>query len=90
VLLAAAVPTTATGDWADASVIMLVIVVNTSMGVVRPVEQPAAGREIRGSGAGTVNVDPPDPAGDQEARIKCVADAGAGSPRNSSTGVPCG
>src|SRR5215470_9886442 len=37
VLLAAAVLTTATGDWTDASVIMLVIVVNTSAGVIQEV-----------------------------------------------------
>ena len=38
VLLAAAVLTIATGDWADASVIALVIVVNTSAGVIQEVK----------------------------------------------------
>jgi P-type Ca2+ transporter type 2C len=38
VLLAAAVLTIATGDWTDASVIMLVIVVNTSAGVTQEVK----------------------------------------------------
>ncbi len=38
VLLAAAVLTVATGDWADASVIVLVIVVNTSAGVIQEVK----------------------------------------------------
>jgi Ca2+-transporting ATPase len=38
VLLAAAVLTVATGDLADASVIMLVIVVNTTVGVVQEVK----------------------------------------------------
>jgi P-type Ca2+ transporter type 2C len=38
VLLAAAVLTTATGDWTDASVILLVIVVNTTAGVVQEVK----------------------------------------------------
>jgi P-type Ca2+ transporter type 2C len=38
VLLAAAVLTIATGDWTDASVIMLVIVVNTAVGVTQEVK----------------------------------------------------
>jgi Ca2+-transporting ATPase len=38
VLLAAAVLTIATGDWTDASVILLVIVVNTSVGVAQEVK----------------------------------------------------
>jgi Ca2+-transporting ATPase len=38
VLLAAAVLTIATGDWPDASVILLVIVVNTSVGVAQKVK----------------------------------------------------
>jgi P-type Ca2+ transporter type 2C len=38
VLLAAAVLTVATGDWADASVIVLVIVVNTAVGVTQEVK----------------------------------------------------
>ncbi|MGE5136654.1 MAG: cation-translocating P-type ATPase [Gemmatimonadota bacterium] len=38
VLLAAAVLTLATGDWTDASVILLVIVVNTSVGVAQEVK----------------------------------------------------
>src|SRR5215472_743772 len=38
VLLAAAVLTIATGDWADASVIVLVIVVNTAVGVTQEVK----------------------------------------------------
>src|SRR5215467_9023810 len=37
VLLAAAVLTVATGDWTDASVILLVIVVNTVVGVTQEV-----------------------------------------------------
>ena len=37
-LLAAAVLTTATGDWTDASVILLVIVVNTTAGVIQEVK----------------------------------------------------
>ena len=43
VLLAAAVLTVATGDWTDASVILLVIVVNTAAGVAQEVK---AGRAI--------------------------------------------
>jgi Ca2+-transporting ATPase len=38
VLLAAAVLTTATGDWTDATVIILVIVVNTAAGVIQEVK----------------------------------------------------
>jgi Ca2+-transporting ATPase len=38
VLLAAAVLTTATGDWTDATVIILVIVVNTTAGVIQEVK----------------------------------------------------
>jgi magnesium-transporting ATPase (P-type) len=38
VLLAAAVLTVATGDWADAGVIVLVIVVNTAVGVTQEVK----------------------------------------------------
>ena len=38
VLLVAAVLTIATGDWTDASVILLVIVVNTSVGVIQEVK----------------------------------------------------
>ena len=38
VLLAAAVLTTATGDWTDATVIVLVIVVNTAAGVIQEVK----------------------------------------------------
>jgi len=38
VLLAAAVLTVATGDWTDASVIVLVIVVNTVVGVTQEVK----------------------------------------------------
>jgi Ca2+-transporting ATPase len=38
VLLAAAVLTIATGDWPDASVILLVIIVNTSVGVAQEVK----------------------------------------------------
>jgi Ca2+-transporting ATPase len=43
VLLAAALLTVATGDWTDASVILLVIVVNTAVGVAQEVK---AGRAI--------------------------------------------
>ncbi|HVB41942.1 MAG TPA: cation-transporting P-type ATPase [Streptosporangiaceae bacterium] len=42
VLLVAAVLTTATGDWTDASVILLVIVVNTTVGVVQEVKASQA------------------------------------------------
>jgi P-type Ca2+ transporter type 2C len=42
VLLAAAVLTIATGDWADAAVIVLVIVVNTSAGVIQEVKADRA------------------------------------------------
>ncbi len=42
VLLAAAVLTMVTGDWPDASVIMLVIVVNTSAGVIQEVKADQA------------------------------------------------
>ena len=42
VLLAAAVLTMATGDWTDAAVIMLVIVVNTSVGVTQEVKADQA------------------------------------------------
>jgi Ca2+-transporting ATPase len=42
VLLAAAVLTTATGDWTDASVIVLVILVNTSVGVAQEVKADRA------------------------------------------------
>jgi P-type Ca2+ transporter type 2C len=42
VLLAAAVLTVGTGDWADASVIMLVIVVNTAVGVTQEVKASQA------------------------------------------------
>lgn len=42
VLLAAAVLTVATGDWADAAVIALVIVVSTSVGVVQEVKADRA------------------------------------------------
>ena len=42
VLLAAAVLTLATGDWTDASVILLVIVVNTSVGVLQEVKADQA------------------------------------------------
>jgi P-type Ca2+ transporter type 2C len=42
VLLAAAVLTVATGDWTDASVILLVIVVNTSVGVAQEVKADQA------------------------------------------------
>jgi Ca2+-transporting ATPase len=38
VLLAAAVLTTATGDWTDATVIILVVVVNTTAGVIQEVK----------------------------------------------------
>ena len=38
VLLAAAVLTTATGDWTDATVIILVIVVNTTAGIIQEVK----------------------------------------------------
>ena len=38
VLLAAAVLTTATGDWTDATVIILVIVVNTAAGVIQEIK----------------------------------------------------
>jgi Ca2+-transporting ATPase len=42
VLLAAAVLTMAIGDWADAAVIMLVVVVNTTVGVVQEVKADRA------------------------------------------------
>ena len=42
VLLVAAVLTLATGDWTDASVILLVIVVNTTVGVVQEVKAEQA------------------------------------------------
>ena len=42
VLLAAAVLTVATGDWTDAAVITLVIVVNTSVGVAQEVKADRA------------------------------------------------
>jgi P-type Ca2+ transporter type 2C len=42
VLLAAAVLTIAIGDWADAAVIMLVVVVNTTVGVVQEVKADRA------------------------------------------------
>jgi Ca2+-transporting ATPase len=42
VLLAAAILTLATGDWTDASVILLVIVVNTSVGVAQEVRADQA------------------------------------------------
>ena len=42
VLLAAAVLTLATGDWTDASVILLVIVVNTAAGVIQEVKADQA------------------------------------------------
>ena len=42
VLLAAAVLTVATGDWADAAVIALVVVVNTTVGVVQEVKADRA------------------------------------------------
>ena len=42
VLLVAAVLTLATGDWTDAAVILLVIVVNTSVGVVQEVKADRA------------------------------------------------
>ena len=38
VLLAAAVLTTATGDWTDASVIILVVVINTTAGIIQEVK----------------------------------------------------
>jgi P-type Ca2+ transporter type 2C len=38
VLLAAAVLTSATGDWTDASVIILVVVVNTTAGIIQEVK----------------------------------------------------
>ena len=37
-LLAAAVLTTATGDWTDAAVIILVVVVNTTAGIIQEVK----------------------------------------------------
>src|SRR5215475_9857830 len=43
VLIAAAVLTLATGDWTDASVILFVILVNTSVGVIQEIK---AGRAI--------------------------------------------
>lgn len=42
VLLAAAVLTTATGDWTDAGVIMLVVVVNTTAGVIQEIKADRA------------------------------------------------
>ena len=42
VLLAAAVLTTVTGDWTDAGVIMLVVVVNTTAGVIQEIKADRA------------------------------------------------
>ena len=47
VLLAAAVLTVATGDLADASVIILVIVVNTTVGVVQEIKAARRSRRCR-------------------------------------------